>query len=107
MFAIDLYKALVAIKIPEETATQLVNSMNDHIDNRVTASVRPVLDRLDAMQIAITAQFVAQSGQIGAAVAEKDKKTLSVRWVVGIAVTVLLGGVPVAIAVLKVLGFLN
>lgn len=113
---LSLYKALVGINIPPEQATEVVEAMEAHINERVTSANQAVLATLTAMRAEGSAQFMSlqarqeadtltlksQLDELGKG---RDRNIATVRWMVG-----LLFGVPAMLAaslgVLKIFGVL-
>jgi len=110
---LELYQALVEIKVSRETASKLVQAIDQHVEARVKAATEPLMTKL-----ASTEQLLLQTQQghyntlaakidgISAVKTEGEKQSEQrrqlVRWVVGTVITT----VPVTLAVLKAVGIL-
>lgn len=56
---LDIYKALKSINIEEQLVSSVIQSMEAHIDSRISQVAQPILAKLDAFQTATTARFDA------------------------------------------------
>jgi hypothetical protein len=92
---LPLYKALLSIKLDEQTATDLVKAMDAHIDHRVNAAMQPILARLESMQTVLVGKIDAALIEKANSEKAKDNRVRLGQWVIGSAIAttgVLLAG---------------
>ena len=110
---LELYQALVEIKVSRETASKLVQAIDQHVEARVKAATEPLMTKLaSSEQLLLQTQqghyntLAAKIDGISAVKTEGEKQSEQrrqlVRWVVGTVITT----VPVTLAVLKAVGIL-
>ncbi len=110
---LDIYKALKSINIEEQLVSSVIQSMEAHIDGRISQVAQPILAKLDALQLGTSARFDALQSSLGSkidAIAQikteteraAELRSTRARWAIGTAV----GAVTATLAILKALGYL-
>ena len=110
---LELYQALVEIKVSKEAASKLVQAIDQHVEARVKAATDPLLARLASTEkLVLQTQeghyntLAAKIDGISAIKSEGEKQSEQrrqlVRWVVGTVITT----VPITLGALKALGLL-
>lgn len=111
---LELYQALVEIKVSKESASKLVQAIDQHVEARVKAATEPLMAKL-----ASTEQLLLQTQQghystlaakidgISAIKTEGEKQTEQRRQLVRWVVATVIATIPVTVGVLKALGILH
>ena len=106
---LDIYKALKSINIEEQLVSSVIQSMEAHIDDRISRVSQPVLAKLDSVQAkldAVQASLGAKIDAIAQVKSETEKaaelRAQRARWIAGTAVA----AAGATLAILKALGYL-
>ena len=117
---LDIYKALKSINIEEQLVSSVIQSMEAHIDGRISQVAQPILAKLDSVQArfnglqsSLQAKLDGVQSSLGTKIdamaqikGETEKasemRAQRARWVIATAV----GAVTATLTILKALGYL-
>ncbi len=106
---LDIYKALKSINIEEQLVSSVIQSMEAHIDSRISQVAQPILAKLDSVQSALNAVQSTLGAKIDAMAQVKSETEKAVelrsqraRWITGTAVA----AIGATLATLKAMGYL-